>query len=140
MEDSFKEQNISLGTVPPDADLREVAEKLLESERNIVLVGREGEDINRYIDCKMIIKWFLMGDESAKVKAGDVAILIKDENKIALSTDIEEIIGRIREHRDIPLFTSKSGNITGGIFLPRILAELASSHPALWNCSGFLGR
>jgi len=130
MEDSFKKRDISLEIVPPDTDLREVAGKLLESERNVVLVGREGEDVHGYIDCRTIIKWLLMGDESAKVKAGDAAVLIKDENKIALSTDMEEIIGKIDKCKDIPLFASESGNITGRIFLPHILAELAGSHNA----------
>ncbi|MBO8127569.1 MAG: HD domain-containing protein [Firmicutes bacterium] len=124
MEDNFKGRRISLPTVPPDADLREVAGKLLESEKNVVIVGREGEDVQGYIDSKSIIKWLLMGDESAKVKARDVAVLIKDEDKIELSADIEEIVGRIGEHGDMPLFTSEGGNITGRISLPQILAEV----------------
>ena len=106
MED-FKDRHINLLQVPPDADLREVAGKLLDSVGNLVIVGEEGEGAKGYIDCKAIIKWLLKGDESAKVKAKDIAVLIKEEDKIELSKDIEGIVERINKCGEMPLFAGK---------------------------------
>ncbi|WP_422443655.1 HD domain-containing protein [Thermoanaerobacterium sp. DL9XJH110] len=127
MED-FKDRHITLPQVPPDADLREVAGKLLESEGNLVIVGKEGEGAWGYIGCKSIIKWLLMGDESAKVKAGDIAVLIKDEDKVELTEDIEGIVERISKCGEMPVFAGEGGRIAGGLSMQKLIAELARSH------------
>lgn len=128
MEDNFKERHINLLQVPPDAGLREVAGKLLDSEGNLVIVGKEGEGARGYIDCKSIIKWLLMGDESAKIKAGDIAVLIKDEDKVEMSGDIEGIVERISKCGEMPLFAGEGGRLAGGLSLQKMIAELARSH------------
>jgi HD-GYP domain-containing protein (c-di-GMP phosphodiesterase class II) len=128
VEDNFKERHINLPQVPPDTDLREVAETLLDSEGNLVIVGKEGEGAQGYIDCKSIIKWLLKGDESAKIKAGDIAVLIKDEDKVELSGDIERIIERISKCGEMPLFAGEGGRLAGGLSLQKMIAELARSH------------
>ncbi|HHW01329.1 MAG TPA: HD domain-containing protein [Thermoanaerobacterales bacterium] len=127
MED-FKDRHINLPQVPPDTDLREVAETLLDSEGNLVIVGKEGEGAQGYIDCKSIIKWLLKGDESAKIKAGDIAVLIKDEDKVELSGEIEGIVERISKCREMPLFAGEGRRLAGGLSLQKLIAELARSH------------
>lgn len=127
MEDNFKDRHIKLPLVPPNADLREVAEKLLGSEGNLVIVDKEGEGVQGYIDCKSIIKWLLMGDEGAKIKAGDIAALVRDEDKLELSTDIDSIVERMRECEEVPLFVGEGGRIAGSLSMPKLITELASS-------------
>ncbi|MCF6096982.1 HD domain-containing protein [Thermovorax subterraneus] len=113
--------------VPPDADLREVAKALLESEGALVIVEKE-EGVYGYIDGKTIIKWLLMGDEGAKFKAKDIAVLIKDEDKLESPMDIEGIVERINKYGRLPLFTGKEGRIAGRLSLDEVIGELIRSH------------
>ncbi|SHM56906.1 CBS domain-containing protein [Caldanaerovirga acetigignens] len=126
MEDIMKDR-CDMPVVPPDADLREVAKALLESEGTLVVVEKE-EGVYGYIDGKSIIKWFLMGDEGAKFKAKDIATLIKDEDKLESSVDIEAIVERINKYGRLPLFIGGEGKITGRFSPDKLIGELIRSH------------
>lgn len=69
-----------------------------------------------------------MGDEGTKFKARDIAVLIKDEDKLESSMDVEDIIERISKYGSLPLFTGKEGRITGRLSRTKLIGELARSH------------
>jgi hypothetical protein len=116
-----------LPVVPPDAGLKEVAKVLLESEGEMVIVEKE-DGVYGYIDGKSIIKWLLMGDEGAKFKAKDIAVLIKDEDKLESPMDMEAIVERINKYGRLPLFTGKEGRIAGRLSPDKLIGELVRSH------------
>ncbi|HBT20549.1 MAG TPA: metal-dependent phosphohydrolase [Peptococcaceae bacterium] len=116
-----------LPVVPPDAGLKEVAKALLESEGALVIVEKE-EGVYGYFDGKSIIKWLLMGDEGSKFKTKDIAVLIKDEDKLESSMDVEAVVERINKCGSLPLFTGKEGRITGRLSPDKLMGELAKWH------------
>jgi len=120
----------TLPLVPPDAGLREIAEVMLNSKSNLILVGEEGEQPQGYIDCKSIIREFLNGSDGTKVTAGDLAVLIKAESKVELNGNMENITSRIHRGMELPLFASKNDIVTGAFSLEGIINELSKLHDA----------
>jgi len=119
-----------LPLVPPDAGLREIAEVMLNSQSNLILVGKEGEQPQGYIDCKTIIRELLNEGDGAKVTAGDLAVLIKAESKVELNGNMKNIINQICRGMELPLFASKNDIVTGAFSLEGIINELSKLHDA----------
>ncbi len=120
----------TLPLVPPDAGLREVAEAMLNSQSNLILVGKEGEQPQGYINCKSIIRELLNGSDGTKVTAGDLAVLIKAESKVKLNGNIKNITNQICRGMGLPLFASENNIVTGTFFLEGIINELSKLHDA----------
>jgi len=120
----------TLPLVPPDAGLREVAEAMLNSQSNLILVGKEGEQPQGYIDCKSVIRELLNEGDGAKVTAGDMAVLIKEENKVELNGNMKNITNQICKGMGLPLFASKNDIVTGAFSLEGIINELSKLHDA----------
>ncbi|SFE45329.1 hypothetical protein SAMN04324257_01755 [Thermoanaerobacter thermohydrosulfuricus] len=127
MENMTIGRYINLPVVSQDADLREVARVMLESKEGVVIVEKE-DGSKGYIDYNVVLKWFLMGDEASKVKAKDVAILIKDEDKVEPTMNMENLVKSVITHRDSQLFTSTNGGVIGKLSLENLIEELAKSH------------
>lgn len=117
---------INLPVVSQDADLREVARVMLESKEGVVIVEKE-DGAKGYIDYNGVLKWFLMGDEASKFKAKDVAILIKDEDKVEATMNIEDLVKSVITHKDCRLFTSTNGGVIARLSLENLIEELAKS-------------
>lgn len=128
MGEGYPERCITLPTVTPDATLKDIAEAMLSCPGHVVIVGREGEEASRFIDCKSLIRWLVRGEDAGKAKAADLALPIEDAHKVELSADLEEFLGRIDQIGEMPLFAGEGGKVRGGLSLSRLIAELASSH------------
>jgi len=118
---------INLPVVSQDADLREVARVMLESKEGVVIVEKE-DGAKGYIDYNVVLKWFLMGDEASKFKAKDVAILIKDEDRVEATLNIEDLVKSVITHKDCWLFTRANGGVIARLSLENLIEELAKSH------------
>jgi len=127
MEDSIRERYVDLPVVSPDANLKEVAQTLLDSEGTMVVVSKS-ENVYGYIDTKVLLKWFLMGEEGAKLKAGDLAILIRDEDRLESSVDIENIVEKVVKNKGLPLFVSDEKGVKGRFSLESLMDEIIRSY------------
>lgn len=129
LEDSLNKRYVDLPVVSPDADLIEVAKILLDSSEDMVIVDKGGNSWG-YIDCKMVLGW-LIKDEAREVypkaRAGDIAIMIKDEDKMEVTGDIESVIERINKDGTLPLFAGNSAKLNGKISLKKLTAEFVAA-------------
>ncbi|MCM8900742.1 HD domain-containing protein [Caldicoprobacter algeriensis] len=128
MECNFSKRDVSLATVTADASLIEVAEKLINSQGDLVIV-QKGEGVQGYIDHKSIIKWFLKeGDKAAQIKAGDIAVEIKEKDKLPEKIDIESIVERLKQREGHLLLTNEKGEVIRGLSFMDVIDQLSAFH------------
>lgn len=126
LEDKLSERYVNLPVVSPDADLTEIVKTLLDSDEDMVIVNK-GEHAWGYIDCKSVIRLLFKNDGSTEIKARDIATLIKDEDKMEISGDIESVIERINRRGTLPLFAGSDTKLNGKISLKKLTAEFATA-------------